>query len=50
VLPQVEVVEFEGVGHMGPITDAEQINPTIVRFLKKRVAEEDAPVSVLSDV
>ncbi|HYS12660.1 MAG TPA: alpha/beta hydrolase [Burkholderiaceae bacterium] len=50
VLPQVELVEFEGVGHMGPITDAEQINESIVRFLERRVAEDDESVSVLSDV
>ena len=50
VLPQVELVEFEGVGHMGPITDAEQINESIARFLERRVAEDDESVSVLSDV
>jgi len=33
VLPRVEVVEFEGVGHMGPITHPELINRTIARFL-----------------
>lgn len=34
-LPQVEVVEFDGVGHMGPVTHADRINATIVRFLQK---------------
>jgi pimeloyl-ACP methyl ester carboxylesterase len=32
-LPQVEVVEFEGIGHMGPITHPEQVNAAIARFL-----------------
>jgi pimeloyl-ACP methyl ester carboxylesterase len=34
VLPQVEVVEFEGVGHMGPITHADLVNDTIAGFLQ----------------
>jgi len=33
-LPQVQVVEFEGLGHMGPVTHAEVVNETIYRFLK----------------
>jgi pimeloyl-ACP methyl ester carboxylesterase len=33
-LPQVDVVEFEGVGHMGPITHPELINDTIFDFLQ----------------
>jgi pimeloyl-ACP methyl ester carboxylesterase len=33
-LPQVDVVEFEGVGHMGPITHPELINDTIFGFLQ----------------
>src|SRR6267143_1199213 len=28
-LPQVQVVEFEGMGHMGPITHPEVVNDTI---------------------
>jgi len=34
-LPRVEVVEFEGVGHMGPITHPQRINEAIVRFLER---------------
>ena len=34
-LPQVEVVEFEGLGHMGPITHPEVVNETIARFLER---------------
>jgi pimeloyl-ACP methyl ester carboxylesterase len=34
-LPRVEVVEFEGVGHMGPITHPQQVNETIFRFLER---------------
>jgi len=32
-LPQVRVVEFEGMGHMGPITHPERVNPAIHDFL-----------------
>jgi pimeloyl-ACP methyl ester carboxylesterase len=34
-LPQVQVVEFEGVGHMGPITHAKVVNEAIFRFLER---------------
>lgn len=33
VLPHVQVVEFDGVGHMGPITHPDMVNATIRRFL-----------------
>jgi pimeloyl-ACP methyl ester carboxylesterase len=32
-LPQVQMVEFEGVGHMGPVTHPGKVNRTIARFL-----------------
>jgi pimeloyl-ACP methyl ester carboxylesterase len=35
VLPQVEVVEFDGLGHMAPITHPEVVNDTIARFLER---------------
>jgi pimeloyl-ACP methyl ester carboxylesterase len=35
VLPRVEVVEFEGLGHMGPVTHPEIVNEAIIRFLKR---------------
>ena len=35
VLPQVEVVELEGVGHMGPITHPQRVNAEIARFLAR---------------
>lgn len=35
VLPDVEVVEFEGVGHMGPLTHAAQVNQAIEGFLDR---------------
>lgn len=35
VLPNVEVIEFDGVGHMGPITHPEQINAAIGEFLAR---------------
>jgi pimeloyl-ACP methyl ester carboxylesterase len=35
ILPQVQVVEFDGLGHMGPITHPEVVNEVISRFLGK---------------
>jgi pimeloyl-ACP methyl ester carboxylesterase len=35
VLPRVEVVEFEGLGHMGPVTHPHIVNDTISRFLER---------------
>jgi len=32
-LPKVEVVEFKGMGHMGPITHPDAVNAAIARFL-----------------
>ena len=34
-LPRVEVVEFEGLGHMGPVTHPEVVNEAIVGFLER---------------
>lgn len=34
-LPQVQRVEFAGMGHMGPITHAATVNATIARFLEQ---------------
>lgn len=34
-LPQVEVVELAGVGHMGPVTHPELVNAAIARFLDR---------------
>ena len=34
-LAQVDVVEFEDLGHMGPITHSEVVNPVIARFLRE---------------
>jgi pimeloyl-ACP methyl ester carboxylesterase len=36
VLPRVEVVELEGLGHMGPITHPEPVNEAIMRFLSRQ--------------
>jgi pimeloyl-ACP methyl ester carboxylesterase len=35
VLPHVEVVEFEGLGHMGPVTHPDVVNDAIFRFLNR---------------
>jgi len=34
-LPRVEVVEFEGLGHMGPITHPQPVNEVIAGFLAR---------------
>jgi pimeloyl-ACP methyl ester carboxylesterase len=34
-LPQVEVVEFEDLGHMGPVTHPDVVNEAIKRFLER---------------
>lgn len=34
-LPRVEIVEFESLGHMGPITDPDGVNDVIARFLER---------------
>ena len=34
-LPRVDVIEFEGLGHMGPITHPQVVNPAIVAFLER---------------
>jgi len=36
VLPRVEVVEFEELGHMGPVTHPHVVNATISQFLSRR--------------
>ena len=35
VLPSVEVVELEGLGHMGPVTHPQPVNDAIRRFLER---------------
>ncbi len=34
-LPQVQVVEFDGIGHMGPVTHPEVVSEAIARFLER---------------
>jgi len=34
-LPRIEVVEFENLGHMGPITHPDAVNEVIGRFLER---------------
>jgi len=36
VLPQVEVTELEGLGHMGPVTHPQPVNDAIRRFLERQ--------------
>ena len=37
-LPRVETLEFEGLGHMGPVTHPEVVNPAIEEFLRRNTA------------
>ena len=39
VLPQVEIIEFEGLGHMGPVTHPQIVNDAIFRFLDAHLNE-----------
>ena len=34
-LPRVETLEFEGLGHMGPVAHPELVNPAIEAFLRR---------------
>ena len=34
-LPRVEVMAFDGLGHMGPITHPDPVNEAIARFLER---------------
>lgn len=34
-LPQIELVEFEHLGHMGPITHPDVVNEVIARFVER---------------
>lgn len=33
-LPRVQIIEFEGMGHMGPVTHPEPVNQAVSRFLE----------------
>ena len=35
VLPRVEMVEFENLGHMGPVTHPDAVNEVIGQFLER---------------
>jgi pimeloyl-ACP methyl ester carboxylesterase len=35
ILPRVQVVEFDRLGHMGPVTHPERVNQAIVTFLRE---------------
>jgi pimeloyl-ACP methyl ester carboxylesterase len=43
-LPRLEVVEFERLGHMGPVTHPELVNEAIVGFLDRRSFASDGDV------
>jgi hypothetical protein len=35
VLPRVEALELDSLGHMGPVTHADVVNAAIARFLER---------------
>jgi pimeloyl-ACP methyl ester carboxylesterase len=37
VLPRVEVLTFEDLGHMGPVTNPDQVNTVVADFLRRTV-------------
>lgn len=45
VLPNVRTVEFEGLGHMGPVTHPDVVNDEILGFLKGRVSRQPSLTS-----
>ena len=40
-LPQVQVVEFENLGHMGPVTHPDAVNEVIERFLERHQSHQE---------
>ena len=42
-LPRAEVIEFEGLGHMGPVTHPEVVNEAISRFLARHSGGDGVP-------
>lgn len=45
-LPDVSVVEFAGLGHMGPVTHPEVVNAAVAEFLSRHVARVPAGCAV----
>ena len=45
-LPDVGVVEFAGLGHMGPVTHPEVVNGAVAEFLSRHVARVPAGCAV----
>ena len=39
LLPQVEIVELEGLGHMGPVTHPEVVNAALARFFERHARQ-----------
>jgi len=42
-LPRAELVEMDGIGHMGPVTHPARVNEAIARFLVRHHVEREAP-------
>ena len=40
-LPRVQVIEFEGLGHMGPVTHPQVVNDAIFRFIDLHCSSDD---------
>jgi pimeloyl-ACP methyl ester carboxylesterase len=37
-MPNVQIVEFDGLGHMGPVTHANAVNAAIARFVEQSIS------------
>ena len=48
-LPRVEVYEFDGIGHMGPVTHPEAVNRVIGRFLERHRPIHQADLLRIAD-
>jgi pimeloyl-ACP methyl ester carboxylesterase len=48
-LPQVQVLEFKGMGHMGPITHPNTVNNAILSFLERCHVERDTSPTLVEE-
>ena len=48
-LPRVQVVEFSGMGHMGPVTHSAAVNDVIIRFLELALPDWDSSSTLLQE-
>jgi pimeloyl-ACP methyl ester carboxylesterase len=49
-LPNVDVVEFDDLGHMGPVTHPDMVNPAIARFLESHLRTDTTAERIAATV